>query len=95
MHYRHSNNPLPDPSLDRGLHDLDAGGDARIDVDVEGGVGTVVDLDEDALPRTGLSRVDDVEHVPTRHLGETITRFAFVNPRTTIEDVRAILDTMA
>ena len=32
---------------------------------------------------------------PTRHLGETITRFAFVNPRTTIEDVRAILDTMA
>jgi glutamate/tyrosine decarboxylase-like PLP-dependent enzyme len=32
---------------------------------------------------------------PTRHLGETITRLAFVNPRTTIEDVCGILDTMA
>jgi glutamate/tyrosine decarboxylase-like PLP-dependent enzyme len=32
---------------------------------------------------------------PTRHLGETITRLAFVNPRTTIADVCGILDTMA
>jgi glutamate/tyrosine decarboxylase-like PLP-dependent enzyme len=32
---------------------------------------------------------------PTKHRGETITRFAFVNPRTTVEDVRGILDTMA
>jgi hypothetical protein len=32
---------------------------------------------------------------PTRHRDETITRFAFVNPRTTAEDVRGILDTMA
>jgi glutamate/tyrosine decarboxylase-like PLP-dependent enzyme len=31
---------------------------------------------------------------PTRHRGETIMRFAFVNPRTTVEDVRGILDTM-
>jgi glutamate/tyrosine decarboxylase-like PLP-dependent enzyme len=31
---------------------------------------------------------------PTTHRGETITRLAFVNPRTTIEDVRGILDTM-
>jgi glutamate/tyrosine decarboxylase-like PLP-dependent enzyme len=33
--------------------------------------------------------------MPTRHRGETITRLAVVNPRTTIEDVRGILDTMA
>jgi glutamate/tyrosine decarboxylase-like PLP-dependent enzyme len=32
---------------------------------------------------------------PTTHRGETITRFAFVNPRTTIEDVCGILDRMA
>ncbi len=32
--------------------------------------------------------------MPTRHRGETITRIAIVNPRTTIEDVRGILDTM-
>jgi L-2,4-diaminobutyrate decarboxylase len=31
---------------------------------------------------------------PTTHRGETITRLAFVNPRTTIDDVRGILDTM-
>ena len=31
---------------------------------------------------------------PSVHRGETITRFAFVNPRTTVEDVRGILDTM-
>jgi glutamate/tyrosine decarboxylase-like PLP-dependent enzyme len=33
--------------------------------------------------------------MPTRHLGETITRFALVNPRTTVDDIRGILDTMA
>ncbi len=32
--------------------------------------------------------------MPTRHRGETITRLAIVNPRTTIDDVRGILDTM-
>jgi len=33
--------------------------------------------------------------VPTSHEGETVTRFAVVNPRTTLADVQGILDTMA
>jgi glutamate/tyrosine decarboxylase-like PLP-dependent enzyme len=33
--------------------------------------------------------------VPTSHEGETVTRFAIVNPRTTEADIAAILDTMA
>jgi glutamate/tyrosine decarboxylase-like PLP-dependent enzyme len=33
--------------------------------------------------------------VPTSHEGETVTRFAIVNPRTTEADVSGILDTMA
>lgn len=33
--------------------------------------------------------------VPTSHEGETLARFAIVNPRTSEEDVTAILDTMA
>ena len=32
---------------------------------------------------------------PSSHAGETITRFAVVNPRTTVADVQGILDTMA
>ncbi len=32
---------------------------------------------------------------PTTHEGETVTRFAIVNPRTTIADITGILDTMA
>jgi len=32
---------------------------------------------------------------PTTFAGETATRFAIVNPRTTIADIAAILDTMA
>jgi glutamate/tyrosine decarboxylase-like PLP-dependent enzyme len=32
---------------------------------------------------------------PSAHDGETITRFAIVNPRTSVEDIRGILDTMA
>ena len=32
--------------------------------------------------------------VPTRHGDETVARFAFVNPRTTVEDVTDILDSM-
>ena len=32
---------------------------------------------------------------PTTFAGETVTRFAIVNPRTTIADIAAILDTMA
>jgi hypothetical protein len=32
---------------------------------------------------------------PTSHDGETVTRFAIVNPRTTVADITAILDTMA
>jgi L-2,4-diaminobutyrate decarboxylase len=33
--------------------------------------------------------------VPTTHEGETVTRFAVVNPRTTKSDISSILDTMA
>ena len=33
--------------------------------------------------------------LPTTHYGETVTRFAVVNPRTTEADVALILDTMA
>ena len=33
--------------------------------------------------------------VPTSHAGETLTRFAIVNPRTSEDDISAILDTMA
>jgi glutamate/tyrosine decarboxylase-like PLP-dependent enzyme len=33
--------------------------------------------------------------VPTSHEGETLTRFAIVNPRTSEDDIVAILDTMA
>jgi L-2,4-diaminobutyrate decarboxylase len=33
--------------------------------------------------------------VPTSHEGETVTRFAIVNPRTTEADISNILDTMA
>lgn len=33
--------------------------------------------------------------LPTSHEGETVTRFAIVNPRTTVADVHLILDTMA
>ena len=32
--------------------------------------------------------------VPTNHAGETLARFAIVNPQTTTEDISAILDTM-
>lgn len=33
--------------------------------------------------------------VPTSHAGETLARFAIVNPRTTEDDIRVMLDTMA
>jgi len=33
--------------------------------------------------------------VPTSHDGEVVTRFAIVNPLTTEDDIRAVLDTMA
>ena len=33
--------------------------------------------------------------VPTSHDGEVVTRFAIVNPLTTEDDIRSILDTMA
>ncbi len=32
---------------------------------------------------------------PTTHAGETVTRFAVVNPRTSVSDISGILDTMA
>jgi L-2,4-diaminobutyrate decarboxylase len=33
--------------------------------------------------------------VPTTHRGETVMRWCFVNPRTTLDDVRMLVDTMA
>ena len=32
--------------------------------------------------------------LPTAHDGETLARLALVNPRTTLEDVRSVLDAM-
>ena len=32
--------------------------------------------------------------LPTSHSGETVARLAFINPRTTLEDVRTVLDAM-
>lgn len=32
--------------------------------------------------------------VPTTHAGETLARFAIVNPQTTTDDITAILDSM-
>ena len=32
---------------------------------------------------------------PTAHAGEVVTRFAVVNPRTTVADITGVLDTMA
>ena len=33
--------------------------------------------------------------VPTNHAGETLARFAIVNPQTTTEDISALLDSLA
>ena len=33
--------------------------------------------------------------LPTSHAGETVARLAFVNPRTTLDDARAVLDAMS
>ena len=43
----------------------------------------------DQLLRTGTAFV-----VPTTHEGETVTRFAVLNPRTTEDDIRLVLDSM-
>jgi glutamate/tyrosine decarboxylase-like PLP-dependent enzyme len=42
-----------------------------------------------------LMRANYAFVTPTSHAGETVTRFAIVNPRTTLADIRGILDTMA
>lgn len=42
-----------------------------------------------------LLRAGDAFVVPTTHDGETVTRFAIVNPRTSEDDIRLVLDTMA
>jgi L-2,4-diaminobutyrate decarboxylase len=42
-----------------------------------------------------LMRANFAFVTPTTHLGETVTRFAIVNPRTTEGDISTILDTMA
>ncbi len=31
---------------------------------------------------------------PTKHLGETVARLCIVNPRTSVDDIRLVLDTM-
>ena len=46
-------------------------------------------------PRPGIALVEFAFVVPTTFRGETLTRFAVVNPHTTKEDVNAILDTMS
>jgi hypothetical protein len=33
--------------------------------------------------------------MPTKHLGETVLRFCVVNPNTSQEDLRLILDSLA
>ena len=42
-----------------------------------------------------LMRANYAFVTPTSHEGETVTRFAIVNPRTTVADITGILDTMA
>jgi hypothetical protein len=49
---------------------VDPGGDAAVDLDIEQGVGTRVDLDEDALTGAGLGGVDRALDVSTGHAGE-------------------------
>ena len=44
---------------------------------------------------TGLLESGEGLVLPTTHAGRTVTRFAVVNPETTEDDVRHILDTMA
>ncbi len=44
----------------------------------------------DAVLSSGLTLT-----VPTAHAGETCLRFCFVNPRTTLDDVRMIIDSLA
>jgi len=42
-----------------------------------------------------LMRANYAFVMPTSHEGETVTRFAIVNPRTSLADITGILDTMA
>jgi L-2,4-diaminobutyrate decarboxylase len=42
-----------------------------------------------------LMRANYAFVTPTSHQGETVTRFAIINPRTTLADIDGILDTMA
>ena len=43
---------------------------------------------------TGLREAGTAFVLPTTHEGETVARLALVNPRTTLDDVRLILDAM-
>jgi glutamate/tyrosine decarboxylase-like PLP-dependent enzyme len=43
---------------------------------------------------TGLRVAGQAFVLPTSHAGETVARLAFINPRTTLEDVRTVLDAM-
>ena len=44
--------------------------------------------------RPGLREVGTAFVFPTTVRGETVARLALVNPRTTVEDLRVVLDTM-
>jgi hypothetical protein len=58
------------PATSGDVAHVDAGGDAAVDLDVEQGVGTRVDLDEDALAGAGLGGVDRGLDVASGHPGE-------------------------
>jgi L-2,4-diaminobutyrate decarboxylase len=42
----------------------------------------------------GLREAGSAFVLPTTHDGETLARLALVNPRTTLEDIRSVLDAM-
>lgn len=66
---------------------LDAGSDSPVDVDVEPGIGPGVDLDEDALTRTGLGGVDGTLHVADGDRGQRPGTTGIVERRTTLTNV--------
>jgi hypothetical protein len=66
---------------------LDASGDARVDGDVEVGVGARLDLDEDALAGTGLGGVDRGLDVASGNGGERTGAAGVVEGQPTLGDV--------
>lgn len=85
---------------------LDPSGDPSVDGHVEVGVGAAVDLQEDALPRASLGRMDGVLDVPHRDDGQRAGAPGIVEHRASLadvgdpvlqldEDVRAVVDAEA